>query len=157
MSQLYRYIKNNGNLGPVDTLTGNDGVHVPADAMNNINVIGGTGVNITGNIGTNTLTVVTTSVLNYTLVAVSPYVVTATDQFLGVSTGLMAITVQLPNVPVVGRVYMIKDILGNAAANNITVTTVGGGTFIDGVFNYVMNTNYAAVQVVFNGISYSVF
>lgn len=94
--------------------------------------------------------------LTYTAVNSTPYVVLSTDQFLGVNTGT-AKTVQLPNAPSTGRVFVIKDATGTANANNITVTTVGGVVNIDGATTYAINQNYASIQVLFNGTSYLVF
>lgn len=98
-----------------------------------------------------------TITLHYTSVTTSPYVVLDTDEFLGVTTSSIAITVELPNAPTVGRVYIIKDISGSAVAHNITVTTVGGVVLIDAATTYVMNAAFEAVQVLFNGTKYLVF
>ena len=43
------------------------------------------------------------TLLNYTNVTTNPYIVLTTDQFLGVSTGSIAITVQLPAAPPIGK------------------------------------------------------
>jgi hypothetical protein len=94
--------------------------------------------------------------LNYTLVTTTPYVVQATDSFMGVNTAI-AITIQLPNAPVTGRVYMVKDIAGLAAINNITVTTVGGTVLIENAATFVMNSSFEAIQLLFNGTKYLVF
>jgi len=139
-------------------LTGNSGGAVGPTA-GNINVLGGTGINIVGNPGTSTLTVSTTGTTNltYTNVAVSPYVVLATDEYLSVDSSGGPIQVNLPNAPATGRVWIIKDRTGSAAANNITVTTVGGVVLIDGAATFVMNTNREAINVLFNGTAYEVF
>jgi hypothetical protein len=147
--------------GEVSTLTGNSGGAV-SPAANNINVIGdGTTVNVVGNPGTNTLTISAVNTgqtkLNYTSVTTTPYVVAATDDYISVTTTSLAITVQLPNAPATGRVYTIKDKTNNASVNNITVTTVGGTVTIDGATTYVMNTNYEAINVIFNGTNYEVW
>ncbi len=95
-------------------------------------------------------------VVNYTAVSSSPYVVTATDYFLGVDT-TAARTIQLPNAPTTGRVFVIKDATGTAAAFNISVTTVGGAVLIDAAATYTINTNYFSIQVLFDGTKYEVF
>lgn len=95
--------------------------------------------------------------LTYTAVNTTPYVVQATDQFLGVDSSGGAITIQLPNAPATGRVYVIKDATGSAATNNITVTTVGGVVLIDGAATFVMNTAYQSINVLFNGTQYLVY
>ena len=44
-----------------------------------------------------------------------------------------------------GRFYVIKDISGNSATNNITVQRTGTSDLIDGQTSVVMNSNYEAV------------
>lgn len=107
----------------------------------------------------NSITISTTGAvdLNYTAVSTTPYVVLGTDDYLGVDVGAMAITVELPNAPAVGRSFVIKDTDGNAANFNITVTTVGGAVGIDGATSQVMATDYQSMQVIFNGISYEIY
>lgn len=58
-------------------------------------------------------------------------------------------TITLPSIASTtkGRVYIIKDATGSAAANNITVN-VAGGSNIDGSATYVMAINYGATQFV---------
>lgn len=97
------------------------------------------------------------SLISITTVNTTPYVVGTDDYYLSVQTSLSAYTIELPNAPQTGRSFIIKDANGNAAANNITVTTVGGVVTIDGVTSFVMNTAYQSIQVVFNGSSYEVF
>ena len=65
-------------------------------------------------------------------------------------------TVQLPNAPSTGRIFVVKDSTGSAATNNITVTTVGGAVNIDGATTFVMNAAYESITVVFDGTSYLV-
>jgi hypothetical protein len=157
MSQAGQFIPGGGPIAVVETLTGNTGGAVGPTA-NNINVVGSGGVLVTGNPGTSTLTITAPiSTLAFTSVTTSPYVVAATDDFLGVTTSSIAITVELPNAPSTGRVYIIKDRTGTAATNNITVTTVGGTLTIDGGTTYVMNTAYEAINVLFDGTNYEVF
>lgn len=95
----------------------------------------------------------------YTLDAVSssPHTVAETEYYLSVDCSGGAITINLPNAPTTGRVFMVKDSTGSAASNNITVTTAGGSVTIDGATTFVMNTAYEAVNVIFNGTSYEVW
>jgi len=158
MSQAGAYFDNNSPGGFVQTLTGNTGGAVGPSA-GNINVIGSGSITVTGNPGSHTLTISNTgyTVLEYTNVNTTPYVVVATDEYLSVDSSSLAITVELPNAPIIGRTYIIKDRVGNAVANNITITTVGGVVLIDGNATYALNTAYAAIQVLFNGSAYEVF
>lgn len=97
------------------------------------------------------------SPVNVVLTATTPYVAAAGDYFIGSDCSGGVTTVQLPNAPATGKIFVVKDYTGNAGANNVTVTSVSGAVLIDGAATYVLNTNYEAVQVVFNGTSYSVF
>jgi hypothetical protein len=51
----------------------------------------------------------------------------------------------------VGKVYVIKDSVGDAANNPITI--VGS---IDGAASYVINIDWASITLVFNGIEWNV-
>lgn len=96
-------------------------------------------------------------VANYVTTATTPYVVLTTDYFISMDSTGGAKTVQLPNVPTTGRVFVIKDHAGTAGTNAITVTTVGGVVNIDGATTFVMNTNNQAISLIFNGLSYEIF
>ncbi len=117
----------------------------------------GTGISISNTAGAITISATGTTTLTYTLVNTTPYVVLSTDEYLGVDSSGGAITIQLPNAPVTGRTYTIKDKTGSSATFNISVTTVGGVVTIDGGTSFVMNTTYQSIDVIFNGISYEVF
>lgn len=147
-------------IGGVSTLTGNSGGAV-GPTLGNINVLGGTGITVTGNPGTSTLTITSSGITNLTYTginhAASPYTVLLTDDYISADVTAGVITVLLPNAPATGKVYIIKDKVGLAATSNITVTTVGGAVTIDGATSFVMNTNFEAIQVIFNGVSYEVF
>lgn len=93
----------------------------------------------------------------YTNVNTSPYVVLSTDEFLGVDCSVIPIIIELPNAPVVGRSWTIKDRTGSAAINNITVTTVGGVVLIDGTASYTILTAYEALSFLFDGTSYQIY
>jgi hypothetical protein len=118
------------------------------------------GANITLTPGANSLTIAanaTSQVVGYVNTSTTPYVVAASDYFISMnSTGAIK-TVQLPNAPSTGRVFVVKDFAGTAAAFNITVTTVGGVVNIDGATTFVMNSAYQSVNVIFNGTSYEIY
>lgn len=65
-----------------------------------------------------------------------------------------ATTVNLPSSPTTGQHYYIKDGKGDAATNNITVTPAAGN--IDGAGTLVMNVNYMAIELTYNGTQWNV-
>lgn len=97
--------------------------------------------------------------LNYTNVtnAMSPYTVTATDYFISVDATAGPVTIQLPDTTTFKREFVIKDRLGQASTNNVTVTTVGGAVNIDGAPTYVFTDNYESLEMLFNATSYETF
>lgn len=100
-----------------------------------------------------------TLTLNYTLVtnAMSPYTVLPTDEYISADVTAGVITILLPNSPAIGRMFIVKDQIGQAPAFIITVTTVGGVVTLDGVTTFMMNTAYEVAQFIFNGTNYEVF
>lgn len=121
-----------------------------------ITSLGGT-ITISFGAGTINLESGATGILNYTSVTTSPYVVLSTDDYLGVTTSAIAITINLPNAPVTGRIFVIKDSTGTAATHNITITTVGGAVNIDGATSQTISTNYQSMSIIFNGTSYEIY
>ena len=119
----------------------------------------GTGITVTNGAGSITISATGTTTLTVTSVnhAASPYTVLSTDEFLAVNVSGGVVSILLPNAPVTGRVYYIKDSTGGAATSNITVTTVGGAVNIDGATSFVMNTAYESISVIFDGSAYEVF
>lgn len=111
----------------------------------------------TDQLGVQAIPVAGVQVLTSVTHAASPYTVLASSQFLSCVTSGGTITLLLPNAPVTGQTWTIKDASGAAAASNITITTVGGAVNIDGATTYVLNVNYQAVSVVFNGVSYEAY
>jgi len=97
--------------------------------------------------------------INYTNVthAMSPYTVTATDYFISVDASAGVVSILLPNTTTSKREFVIKDRLGQAGTNNITVTTVGGSVNIDGAPTYVFTDNYESLEMLFNGSTYETF
>lgn len=94
---------------------------------------------------------------HYTNVNTSPYVVQPADVYLSVDCSSIPITVQFPDVSQVGRIFAIKDRTGNAATNNITVTTVSGLDLIDGNSTYIMDANYQSIQVAGDSVGYEIY
>jgi len=106
----------------------------------------------TGQLGVTTLPLLLTfTTVNF---AASPYTVLAADQFLEVQSSGGAITIKLPNAPSTGRIIYIKDTSGNASANNISVTTVGGSVTIDLQTTYTIASNFGAIILAFDGTAF---
>jgi hypothetical protein len=97
---------------------------------------------------------------NYTNVTFgqSPYTVLATDQYISVDSSGGAITLNFPNAPTFKREWVIKDRVGDASTNNITLTTPGGTVTFDGLTSFIINSNYGAVNLLANATpTYEVF
>lgn len=125
--------------------------------QNSVGILGDTG-NLTGIAALTTSGIVTQGsgqVWKTTSPGAYPYVVLTTDYVILVDTSV-ARTIQLPNAPTTNSAWVIKDSVGSAGTNNVTVTTVGGAVLIDGAASQPINTNYESFTVIFTGASYSV-
>lgn len=89
------------------------------------------------------------------ITSTSPYLASIDDYYIGVdnTTGL-PFTVVLPAIADLGKVYVIKDYAGNSATYEITVTDLG--TPIDNASTALINTDYGAMTLVYNGIEWSI-
>lgn len=97
---------------------------------------------------------------NYTNVtnAMSPYTVLASDYYISVDSSGGAVTLRFPNAPTFKQIWIIKDRTGNAGANNITITTVGGAVTIDGSTSFTLNANFESINLLANATpTYEVF
>jgi hypothetical protein len=161
MSQ-YQFFSSVGTPGVpnIEFVEGNDSVVVgPNSTTHIINIVGNAnqGVSVTGNALTNTETInVQTNYTNVTT-AMSPYTAISSDHFISCDATAGPITILLPNSPSVPREFIIKDRLGVAATNNITITTVGGIDTIDGMTTYIFTDDYESLEMLFNGTSYETF
>jgi hypothetical protein len=63
----------------------------------------------------------------------------------------------LPPAPTTGTVFIVKDVSGNASTNNITITVSGGVVTIDGTNSALINTDYGALNFIFNGTEWNVY
>lgn len=132
--------------------TGNPPVAATLTAGTNVSITNGAGsITINANDGAQTYNI---TALDNTD---SPYTVLSDDFYMSCDVSSGALTIDLPDSPTTGRVFIVKDAAGNAATNNITVTTVGGAVNIDGSTTYILATDYQATQFIFNGTSYEVF
>lgn len=73
------------------------------------------------------------------------------DNVVLVDSSSGAVTVNLtPNIQRPGHILTVKDVGGQAGTNNITLQTWDGST-IDSQGNYVINTDYGKVTILFDG------
>lgn len=101
-----------GSVTPdLETLTGDSGGAIPADALLNINILGGTGVSTVGNPATNTITI------NSTASALSWTRVTGTSQALTVNNGYIPTNVALTTftLPATAAVGDLIEICGEGS------------------------------------------
>lgn len=93
--------------------------------------------------------------LNQNIVTTSSnYTALANDVIIEVTTTASAVTVSLPSPSVnnAGKFYIIKDISGTAATNNISIVPLSGT--IDGAASLVISFNYGVAQVYSDGTNY---
>lgn len=81
-----------------------------------------------------------------------PYTTLATDYMILVDSSA-ARTITPMASPQAGIVYVIKDSVGSAATNNITITPSGKN--IDGAASFVLSNNYASVTIIYNGTEWN--
>lgn len=99
------------------------------------------------------LNTVSGRVVKITTPGAYPYATLITDYLILVDTS-SARTINPIASPVTGTTYRIKDNVGSAAANNITITPTGKN--IDGAASFIINTNYGSVDIVYNGTEWSI-
>jgi len=102
------------------------------------------------------LTGVATEYTNITF-AMSPYTVLSTDYFLSVDSTLGAVIINLPDAPTTNREFVIKDRLGQAGTNSITVKSLSGVTTVDGQANYIFVDAYESLECLYNSGNFEVF
>jgi hypothetical protein len=110
---------------------------------------------VTINSSTGQLGVTNGELQHYTATAIS-YQVLITDDIIGVTSNAAARTITMPNSGMfAGQQWTIKDEAGTAqSSNNITIS--GNGANIDGASTFVINTNYGAATLYWNGTNFFV-
>lgn len=91
--------------------------------------------------------------VNLTTPGAYPYTTLTTDDVILVDSSSSRTIVPLGS-PINGTRYIIKDNVGSAGTNNITVTPSGKN--IDGQASFIINTNYGSITIVYNGSEWSV-
>ena len=139
------------------TYTADSGSATPSS--NNLNIVGSGGITTSATGSTVTIIGTSEQIIPVTLLddGDSPYTVLSTDYYLSCDVSSGVLEIDLPDAGNQGRVVIVKDSGGDAATNNITVTTVTGTDLIDGATTFVMNTNYEAANFLDNGTSWEVF
>jgi hypothetical protein len=90
--------------------------------------------------------------LPVTLIDQSTYSANSDEYFLGVIyDGTCTITLPAGTL---GKAFIIKDSVGDATTNNITVQTTG--STIDGENTYVLDSDWASIGLIYNGIEWNV-
>ena len=75
--------------------------------------------------------------------------ISSTTTVAYVDATTVAKTIYLPSTfNIVGKLITLKDIYGSAQANAITVSTIGGDLFENGLVSYKINQNYGTAQFV---------
>ncbi len=151
-----------GTTGAADTITINADDNVvgtvasdsgSATPASNTFTIAGAG-SITTSASGSTVTITDTGNQSISMTSLtdadSPYTVLDGDYYLTCDVSAGALQINFPNTPTTNRSWIVKDATGSADSFNITLTTVGGVKTIDGGTTFVMNTEYQAVQIVYN-------
>lgn len=123
------------------------GIAVSQEITPPIIYTGGSGIDITGPVISNFLNI--TSPVNY------PYQVLITDNVVLVDT-TSSRNIKLPDSPSVGQIFIIKDNVGSASGNVITITTTSEIINIDASVNFIMNSNWQSISIIFTGTKYNV-
>ena len=82
------------------------------------------------------------------------YTILSTDDIIFADTTSGTVTYNLPSIKNIGDLYTVKDSLGNARINNITIN--GNGSLIDGNSTYPIKSNYGAASFVYSGTQWNV-
>jgi len=140
--------------GDANSFPTDSGTAVPIAGV--LHIEGGKGIFVSG--ASNVVTVASTGIFfTYVDVTTSPYVVVTDDVYLSVDSSGGPITILFPDTAFSGEPYIVKDRTGNAAVNNITVTTISGIVTIDGVNDFIMDSAYQSISLVGNGSTYEIY
>lgn len=82
------------------------------------------------------------------------YLITGSDDVVGVGTRASVLTITLPASPVLNQCFTVKDVVGTASTYNVIVS--GNGNNIDGFPTQTISSDYASIQVIYNGTGWSI-
>jgi hypothetical protein len=135
------------------------GTVIPAANIVNVNGTNGVTVSANPNGSNNMVISLIAGSLAYTNVtnAMSPYTVLSTDYFISVDASGGPVIINLPNAPTTNQEFIIKDRLGQASTNAITVKSLSGVTTVDGQASYVFSDNYESLDVIYHTANYEGF
>ena len=143
------------NVGSVSKI-----VTMASNQLGTATLTAGTNITITPTANTITIAASASSIVyNYVTVlfAASPYTALSTDYYISANVTGGAITILLPDAPTTGRAFVIKDKVGLAGTNNITITTVSGASNIDGATTFVMNAAYQSTSLIYGSAGYEIY
>jgi hypothetical protein len=126
---------------------------------NNIQLVGQNGIIITSVPASNLINFTISNFTPFAYVQVTgptTYNALTTDYFISCNPTGGAITINLPAAPTKYHMYVIKDRTGAASTNNITIQS-SGGVLIDGAATYVLEGNFGAITLLFNGTNYEIY
>lgn len=83
------------------------------------------------------------------VVGPTTYTVLSTDYFLSADCTAGAVTIVLPATTTLNRQFIVKDRLGFAATNNITITS-SAGTTIDTASSQILSDNFESLEILFH-------
>lgn len=112
-----------------------------------------TGSSSTINTTTQIPLVITNSAVKVVTPGAYPYTTVPQDAVILVDTASARSIVPLAS-PTTGQMHRIKDNVGSAAANNITITPSGKN--IDGAASSTININYGSITIIYNGTEWSI-
>lgn len=125
-----------------------------------LSILGGLNVDTSGAGSTITINAFSGSqTVKYTNVTApdSPYTVLPDDYYLSCDLSLGPITILLPDAPVIGRIFQVKDREGLAQVDQIIVQSFSGAVTIDGGVFFEMNNAFEGVSVLYGLSGYEIF
>lgn len=132
------------------TLTAGESV---SDAFNLTASGAASGMTLTA--GTNGITLSSGLKVKVTAVAAAatPYAILGDDYFITTDTTGGVLSLTFPAAPATGRMIVVYDGVGQAAANNVTLNGNGKALAFNGTSagSHVLNTAYESVTMVYNG------